>query len=623
MAGLFDTFTIAKRGLNVQQGAINTTSHNIANANTVGYSRQRAVAETTTPFGGMSRFDTTGVGQVGTGAEITSIQRIRDHFIDYQVRNESGTSGYYTQQSQTLSKVEDILGEPSDKGIQELMNQFYNSFQEVSKSPNKSDVKTVAIQKASSLADALNYAYNQLQKTCEDSQKLLKTNVTDVNSYLNQINELNKQIRGISAVGQTPNDLMDKRDNLLDELSHKFGIKVDRDSLETINLSSTEYPNSPLVKSNPNDTNYSRLSYVKSATAVKDALGNLTGDVKVEYYPLGNENATVESITINAGSATEAKSLQDELTKCRILITDKDGKLENIDGTPGAVPNGGSVDASDATKLTELKKKIFQTYKYESGANSVDNNHVKGDIAANQSVQETIQGYMENLDRLAAGLAYSVNAIQTGSVDSTTTSQGLSNNLIFVTYDDTTKTNKTTDDGITAKNIRINKDLIVDPEKLNCNTTSISGQGDGNRAKAIANLNVLTLNLSNVLSTDDLTTMNRKSFLTKAGINTTTTGFSDTTCMNLNAGKEGSTADSYYKSIVNNLAVTNQEAVRIAGNQETILANLEDQKSAVSGVSLDEEMTNLIQFQHAYQANAKMISTIDELLDVVINGLKR
>lgn len=628
MAGLFDTFTIAKRGLNVQQGAINTTSHNIANANTVGYSRQRAVAETTTPFGGMSRFDTTGVGQVGTGAEITSIQRIRDHFIDYQIRNESGTSGYYTQQSETLSKVEDIFGEPSDKGIQELMNQFFNSFQEVSKSPDKSDVKTVAIQKASSLADALNYAYNQLQKTCEDSQKLLQTNVTDVNSYLDQINELNKQIRGVSAVGQTPNDLMDKRDNLLDELSYKFGIKVDRDKFETINLSSTEYPNSALVKSNPNDTDYSRLSYVKSATAVKDALGNLTGDVKVEYYPLGNENASIESFTIQLGSASEAKAMEDELTQCRILITNKEGKFENIDGTTGEVANGGTIDASDATKLAELKKKIFQTYKYETvssgtAVNSVDNNHIKGEIAANQSVQKIITGYMENLDRLAAGLAYSVNAIQTGSVDSTTTSQGLSNSLIFVTYDDTTKTNKTTDDGITAKNIRINKDLLVDPEKLNCNTTSTSGSGDGNRAKAIANLNVLTLNLSNVLSTDDLTTMNRKTFLTKAGIDTTTTGFSDTTCMNLNAGKEGSTADSYYKSIVNNLAVTNQEAVRIAGNQETILANLEDQKSAVSGVSLDEEMTNLIQFQHAYQANAKMISTIDELLDVVINGLKR
>jgi flagellar hook-associated protein 1 FlgK len=617
MAGLFDTFTIAKRGLNVQQSAINTTSHNIANANTVGYSRQRAVAETTTPFGGMSRFDTCSVGQVGTGAEITSIQRIRDYFIDYQVRSESGTSGYYTQRNETLSKVEDIFAEPSDSGIQELVNKFFTSFQEVAKSPDKSDVKTVAIQNASSLANALNYTYNQLEKTCEDSQKLLQANVTDVNSYLNQINELNKQIRGISAVGQTPNDLMDKRDNLLDQLSYKFGIKVDRDSLETINLSSTEYPNSPLVKSNPNDTDYSRLSYVKSAT-----LDETTGDVTVEYYPLGDENANVESFTITGGN----QELVDKLNKCKILIGDKDGIVGTTTTTTDPATGKTTTVTTPFTTVSasDLNKKIFQTYEYETDAsgtaiNSVDNNHIKGEIAANQSIQETLKGYMDSLDRLAAGLAYSVNAIQTGSLDDSTSSQGLNNNLIFVTYDENTKSNTSNDNGITAKSIRINNDLVKDPGKLNCSTTSTSGEGDGKRANAIANINVLKMNLGNLVSGTDLTTMDRETFLNSIGV----TGFSDTTCLDLNAGTDGSTVDSYYKTIINNLAVATQEASRQADNQETILANLEDQKAAVSGVSLDEEMTNLIQFQHAYQANAKMISTIDELLDVVINGLKR
>jgi flagellar hook-associated protein 1 FlgK len=657
MSGLFDTFTIAKRGLNVQQSAINTTSHNIANASTTGYSRQRAVAETTTPFGGMSRFDTCSVGQVGTGAEITSIQRIRDYFVDYQVRSESGTSGYYTQASDTLSKAEDIFGEPSDTGIQELTNQFFNAFQEVSKTPDQSDVKTVAIQDASTLADALNYTYNQLKQTCEDSQTLLQTNVTDVNSYLDQINELNKQIRSVSSVGQTANDLMDKRDNLLDQLSYKFGIKVDRDSLDTINLSSTEYPDASLVKSNPNDTDYSRLSYVKSAAAGTDSSGNPT--VTVEYYPLGDENSATKSFTISAASTTEATDLAKSLIQNRILIGDKDGNALGISknqltipatdttttpptvGTTTATVGGvttittvtsatntdGSktyttlVKSTPPTSTTQLKSGMFQTYKYDNGVNSVDNNHIKGEIAANQSVQETIQGYMDNLDRLAAGLAYSVNAIQTGSLDASTASQGLSNNLIFITNGAST----TTDTGITAATIKVNSALVTDPTLLNCNTTSTSGEGDGSRANAIANLNSIKMNLSNITSSDDLSTMDRKTFLSKIGIDTTatTTGFTDSTCLNLNAGTDGSTVDSYYKTIINNLATTTQEASRQVDNQETVLSNLEDQKSSVSGVSLDEEMTNLIQFQHAYQANAKMISTIDELLDVVINGLKR
>ncbi|OCA96813.1 flagellar hook-associated protein FlgK [Clostridium beijerinckii] len=624
MAGLLDTFTIARRGLTVQQGNINTSSHNISNIDTEGYSRQRAVSETTRPFGGMSRFDTTGAGQVGTGAEITSIQRIRDYFIDYQYRSASGDSGFYNQQNQTLSKVEDIFGEPSDTGIQELTSQFFSAFQEVSKTPDKSDVKTVAIKKAQALADAINYTYNQLEKANQDSQKLLESDVSDVNSYLNQINELNKEIRSVSAVGQTPNDLMDKRDNLVDKLSNKFGINLERKNLDTINLSSTEYPNSAFVKSDPNDTDYSRLSYIDTVTAAADSSGNLTGDVTVKYYPLGNENSDLQTITIKTGSAADAKSLKDELTQCRILITDKDGKLTMKDSSNKEVEvgDGGTVSAS---QLTELKTKIFQTYKYDTSSgtavNNVDNNHVKGDIAASQSVQETIQGYMDNLDRLAAALGYSVNALQVGSLDAANTNLS-SSELVFVTYDETNKTTTSTDKGITAKNIRINADLLADTSKLNCNTSSASGEGDGKRANAIANLNNIKMNFSNIAAGTDLSKIDRKTFLTSVGMSGTT-GFSDSDCLKLNAGTTGSTVDSYYKSVINNIAVATQEAGRQQDTQEGILYDLQDQRSQVSGVSLDEETTNLIQYQHAYQANAKVISTIDELLDVVINGLKK
>jgi flagellar hook-associated protein 1 FlgK len=684
MAGLFDTFTVAKRGIMVQQGAINTTSHNIANAKTTGYSRQRAVAETTRPFGGMSRFDTSSAGQVGTGAEITTIQRIRDTFIDYQVRSETGTSGYYTSKSETLSKIEDVFAEPSDKGLEELMTKFYTAFQEVSKNPGSQDVKAAAIKQASALCDQINYSYEQLNKACQDSQKLLKTNVTDVNSYLDQINELNKQIRGISALGQAPNDLMDKRDNLLDELSEKFGLKIEKDNFETINLSSKEYANFPLVKSNPSDTDYNRLSYVKDATPNND------GTITLEYYPLGNEKAAVQTITIDAVGATiadkqkNAKDLSDQLIQNRILIADRYGNVAKTTTTvtdpltpvPTAPPNGTTVAAGvetvtssvtqgtppttittiisslvdktilpqktttititdDGTTQTakkevvdkfaptdpaDVKKMLFKTYEYESGINDVDNNNVKGQIAGNQSVQNDLKSMMDGLDRLAEGLAYTVNAIQTGSMISGTTAAGLeSGALVFVNNDTSTASSKT-DKGITAKNLKINSDLLSDATKLNCNTTSTSGTGDGKRAAAISNLNVLKMKISNVAAGTDLSAMTREDYLAAVGV----TGFADTTaCLDLKGQTDGSTTDSYYKSLTNALGVEIQEANRKADNQEVILAKLQDDRTEVSGVSLDEETTNLIQFQHAYQANAKMIATIDELLDVVINGLKK
>ena len=87
--------------------------------------------------------------------------------------------------------------------------------------------------------------------------------------------------------------------------------------------------------------------------------------------------------------------------------------------------------------------------------------------------------------------------------------------------------------------------------------------------------------------------------------------------------KSGTTMDSFYKDIIDKLGVKAQEADRQENNQSSLLNELENSRQSVSGVSLDEELANLIQYQHAYSANAKIISTIDELLDVVINGLKR
>jgi flagellar hook-associated protein 1 len=583
MAGLFDTFNVAKRGLNVQQQAINTTSHNIANANTEGYSRQRAVAETTKPFGGMSRFDSSGVGQIGTGAEITSIQRIRDYFIDYQVRNEAGKLGNYDVKSNILYKVEDVFGEPSDKGIQTLFSEFYSSYQELAKTPDKSAARTVAVQKASALANALNNAYTQLEKASTDSQELLQANTIDVNSYLDQINELNKQISGVSAVGQTPNDLMDKRDNLLDKLSKKFGITVKRQDKEAIDVKADAFQNPSntiknLVNSNPMDEDYTRFSYVKEAKV------SGTG-VEVTYYPLGNSKTATTTITITPTSGS-AQSLKESLEQNRILIADKDGVV------------------------VASEKSIFKTYENDSN-NSVDEKAIKGDIAGNQSAQNSIKTYMDSLNKIAAGLAYCVNTVQTGSSDGTTGILQDANSHDYQVIFANGKTSAS-DIGVTAKNITVNQNIVNDVSLLNCGKTNDAGEKNGDRAQMIANLNTIKMNISDIDGVTD-----RASFFLKSGVVPSAGG------LKLTGSTSGKTVDNYYKDMISKLGTDAQEANRLTLTSESQLEDLQLQRTAVSGVSIDEEMTNLIQFQHAYQANAKIISTIDELLDVVINGLKR
>ena len=143
----------------------------------------------------------------------------------------------------------------------------------------------------------------------------------------------------------------------------------------------------------------------------------------------------------------------------------------------------------------------------------------------------------------------------------------------------------------------------------------VDGEGDGARALAIAQLRDTQLRVQDF----GVTILSRKDMFntSKGGTSLTNHG------MTIESDTSGMKLDSYYKDQIDKLGIQAQEATRISLNQETLIGQLENNRQSVSGVSLDEEMANLIQFQHAYTANAKIISTIDELLDVVINGLKR
>jgi len=396
----------------------------------------------------------------------------------------------------------------------------------------------------------------------------------------------------------TPNDLMDTRDNLLDQLSSKFGIDVDRDKDETINVTASESgieidSVKKLVASSPNDE-YLRFSYINDVKVEKDGSGNPTGDLTLTYNKLGDDTQPV-TITVTC-TPTKAEETAQKLLEARVVMTDSEGTLTQTDGT--------AVNSGDSIAIADLEEVMFST----------DNKILNGEIAGNQAAQDSIQKSMDELDKLAISLAYTVNAIQTGTTDSATVglkySDGSAAEMIFVVKDGTTDT------GINAKNISLNTVIKNDSSKLICgeDISDVSGDKAGTRALAIAGLSSLKIDYTKF----DIDGITRDGFFTGTGID-----YKDSTIkQDLATDKEGSTIKDYYIKITSNLGI---ELKSVKGDLTTAAGELEsyeEQRLSVSGVSLDEEMTDLIKFQHAYQANAKMINTIDQLLDVVINGLK-
>jgi len=510
MSGLFSTLNVSVRGMSAQQTAIDVTSHNIANANTDGYSRQTATMETTTPFGMPTMNSTVSPGQLGTGVQISSITRIRDSYLDYQVRAENGTKGLYDGKEEFLSEIQTVFNEPSDTGVSTLIGKVYDSWQALSTSPELSSSRTVVVQQSKALTDQLNSNYNQLESLKTDSDGVIKQDVTDVNSILNQLNDLNQQIITVNVGGNKPNDLMDKRDLLEDQLSTKLGFTVVK----------TAYGGEDI-----------------KATGVTDANG---GDV---YLVKSNTTDPVSRLSYTAGA-----------------------------------------DTTDGYGVLQLKD--------NAGGSAVDYTPATGELNGYMSVQKDIDDYEGQLNNLAKSIAVSVNTVQ----DDTT-------NAFFVSSD-------SAQTEITAGNISVNQTIQDDVMSINAGagaTTADSEATDGSRALAIAQLRNVKLNVQ--------------------GIADGTESYSETDpstkIPTITSSSAGMTTAGYFTDTVNKLAIQTQEAKRISTNQDTLLSSLETSRTSTSGVSLDEEMSNLIQFQHAYQANAKIISTVDELLDVIINGLKK
>lgn len=550
MSGLFGTFNIVKRGMMSHQTAINVLSHNISNANTDGYSVQRANFKTTEPFGMPSLTTAAEPGQLGTGVQIASITRTRDEFLDFQIRKEASTLSKYGSREEFLSEIETIFMEPSDTGLATNMTQFWDAWHQLSTKPEPdSTARTLVSQSADSLATSIKHNYDQLMNMEVNAGDIMKQQIFEVNSILKQITDLNTQIKAVVIGNKIPNDLMDRRDLLLDQLSQRLNFDVERTEFEGIKIrAKTENGGKELLED----------SYINYSVSFVNKVNYNSGSGKwdVELYVDGDVNNPV------------ALSLDDTEVK----------KYANVD---------------DVSK--KVKSITCHSVFYNKSLGKIDSpaGFENGSLNGYESISAEINKYKSQLNNLARVIAISVNTIHSNTVDG-------SSGINFFNIDA-----ESSDEP--AKIISVNQEILKDPTKINAGKVIGGNAGNGDRALLIGQLRNTRLE---ILSIKD-----RNDFINKTGFN-----FTD---MKVTGSDSGVTMDSYFKDSIALLGVSNQEAKRMVTNQEALLNQLETRKESISGVSLDEEMANMLQFQRAYEANAKMISTIDQLLDVVVNGLIR
>lgn len=216
---LFGTLNTALLGVYTHKLAMNVVGHNIANANTEGYSRQRPVIEPTPPIPMTTLTQPSVPLMLGTGSQVKDIQRVRDLFLDLQFRQVSNRYNYWNTIFSNLHFFEQLLAEPGSNGLRNLYDAFALSFEEVMSDPSSSAAKRQIVSRAEELVNAVKDLYSRLEQLREDINKEIKLSVDKINQLVSRLKEINEQVRIMVALKTTPNDLLDERDRILDELA--------------------------------------------------------------------------------------------------------------------------------------------------------------------------------------------------------------------------------------------------------------------------------------------------------------------------------------------------------------------------------------------------------------------
>ncbi len=227
MSSLFYGLEIARTGLSVSQRAINVIGNNIANVDTVGYTRQKLETASIDSSYGTRIFE---ASKGGGGVNVVLIEQIRSDYIDKQIREEYSALGECSTRADEMEFIETILNETSDTCIASSIADFFNSLSELSINPASEEIRTNVQQNALQMAETLNYCYNQLTELQNTYNEAMNITVDSINSLLTNISSYNEDIYSSELAGQTANELRDQRNILLDELSKLVKIEYTEDS---------------------------------------------------------------------------------------------------------------------------------------------------------------------------------------------------------------------------------------------------------------------------------------------------------------------------------------------------------------------------------------------------------
>ena len=500
MSSLFYVLEIARTGLTVSQKAINLSGHNIANANTEGYTRQRLVINSIQPASVNVRLSSISKGSVGGGATVSLVDQIRNDYLDRQFRNQNTRLGYWQVKADEMEYIEMVVNELSeDTSISSALADFFQSLSDLAENdPSSKEIRTAVQQNALKMTEAFNQYYEQLVELQNLYNDKMAGTVAKINTLLTNIADNNRQVFAYELSGEKANELRDTRNLMIDELSKLIDISV-------------------------------------------------TESEKGEIVIRCGDTVLVNHLDV---TTLKAQPDPDYYDFYRIY------------------PSG----MSEELKFSGGELKAYQDLR-------------DGDSADNLGIPRII----ENLNTLARSIAQEFNKIHREGYTMPIGGESRNGVNLFAvpTVVDESGNEQEDYSAITAGNFTLSAEVLENVFNIAASDQKIDFSAgntqQGNNRIALA-----------------MVTLASKTGLPVVG-----------------------NFEEFLKSTMVEVGTESASCKSKAESQQTIVENVQDRRQSISGVSLDEEMVQLISSQHAYSAAARMMTAVDEALDVLINRTGR
>lgn len=595
MGNLMTSFNAGVSGLHAAQASLNTTSHNLANAQTTGYVRQQTIVT--------DSFYQTNLGmhddmlQVGTGTAIVKTRQIRNEFLDAKYRLQLGRQNFYEQNEKTVYEIEDMMGELHGEEFRTSIADLKAALSTLSENPDSIVNKDQIVSIAQQFVQRAQVLWNELSSYQTSLNDEVTRQVDQVNSLVSQIRDYNKKIQKYEATGQPANDYRDKRNQCLDELA------------TIINFETNESPNGTI-------TIYSEGAYLlddSNQYYLETAYESETSRLLKPVWASGGEYYVRGELTYSSKTDTDVGSLKGILVSRGSFVakyTDTPVKPDSGDAKYQLADGTFDQAAYDAD-YKQFQKDV-EVYNDTVGCSVVMTVQSQIDMLVHGIVTKVNDALCPNKElTLADGTTIKVldeDKTLIGDDKNSTIGTELFARRSMPRYEKTTVTVKA-EDGTTS-DIEVYKYNEEDPE----DTYSLYTIGQ-------LVMNPTVLQDSSTIPTKYSETSGKYGGYANQELAGIADSFNEKLgTLNPNALTTYSALD-FYVGICGDLANNGSVWKGIVENQTVTVNGLEEERQNVMGVSSEEELSDLIKFQRCFDASSRYITTISEMLEYIIEKL--